>query len=615
MIAFTVIFKYLSVLGSFATIGTLLSMGFLLFDIDGKLSPQAQRLRGLLWACALTWSIGSFGTIAFTLSAILDQSITIALDPTVLRSFITQTTLGQYLLFEALVALVVTAFAFRLKRILTTVLLLLLSLLGLVAPVFQSHSAANGSHGLVIGSLIIHVVALSLWVGGVIALALLEPSDRAAAVPRFSELALWAAIAVVASGTVNAWTRLGFKSAWHTTYAYVVIGKVILTVILISMGYLHRKNLAKREAIDWLGFGRLIFAEAIVMVVTVAMGAWLSSNQPPQPPTRAAFDPAVAVVGIKTPPAPNWSHIFFSYEPDALMIGLLVTAVALYVKGVLVLTRRGDKWPVGRTVAFSLGVTGIDFATSGGLGLYAHFAFSYHMIAHMVLGMIAPIGIVLGAPITLALRTLPQGRNQDERGVRGTLLVALHSKLASIFTNPIVALAVFDGSLFALYFTGIFGSLMQSHAGHFFMNIHFILAGILFFHVIVGIDPNPRRTPHLVRIVIVFAAMAIHAFFSVALMSSTTLIDHGYFLSLKTPWLINPLADQQLGGSLGWAMGEIPILLALIAVFISWVKDDSREANRIDRNAMRAAAMGQPDELAKYNLYLQELNRGDRNKP
>ena len=237
------------------------------------------------------------------------------------------------------------------------------------------------------------------------------------------------------------------------------------------------------------------------------------------------------------------------------------------------------------------------------------------MIAHMVLGMIAPIGIVLGAPITLALRTLPQGRNQDERGVRGTLLVALHSKLASIFTNPIVALAVFDGSLFALYFTGIFGSLMQSHAGHFFMNIHFILAGILFFHVIVGIDPNPRRTPHLVRIVIVFAAMAIHAFFSVALMSSTTLIDHGYFLSLKTPWLINPLADQQLGGSLGWAMGEIPILLALIAVFISWVKDDSREASRIDRNAMRQAAMGQPDELAKYNLYLQELNRGDRNKP
>ncbi len=93
------------------------------------------------------------------------------------------------------------------------------------------------------------------------------------------------------------------------------------------------------------------------------------------------------------------------------------------------------------------------------------------------------------------------------------------------------------------------------------MNIHFILAGLLFFHVIIGIDPNPRRIPHLVRIVVVFAAMSIHAFFSVALMSSTTLIDKGYFASLKTPWLIDFLADQKLGGSIGWAMGEIPILL------------------------------------------------------
>ena len=237
------------------------------------------------------------------------------------------------------------------------------------------------------------------------------------------------------------------------------------------------------------------------------------------------------------------------------------------------------------------------------------------MVAHMILGMIAPIGIVLGAPITLALRTLPQGRNSEERGVRGSLLAALHSKLAVFFTNPIVALAIFDGSLFALYFTDLFGSMMQSHVGHLFMNIHFLLAGILFFHVIIGIDPNPRRVPHLVRIVILFAAMSIHAFFSVALMSTTTLIDGGHFGSLQSPWLTDLIADQRMGGSIGWAMGEIPILLALVATFISWVKDDSREAIRIDKNAARSAAMGQPDELAAYNKYLQDLAQRDRNEP
>ena len=613
MIALGTFFKYLSLIGSFATIGTLLAMTFLLLDVEGKFSAQGYKLKRLLWVSAMAWSFGTAGTIIVTLATILDQSISFALDPTVLRSFITQITLGQYLLFELIVALGVAFVAFRIKRILTAAFVLVLSIIGLITPVFQSHSASSGSHGLAIGSLVIHVAALSLWVGGVIAIALLDPEDRPIAVSRFSELALWSVIAVVASGTVSAWVRLDFQGAWNSAYAYVVIAKIALTLVLISIGYMHRTNLALRERIDWLGFGRLIFTEAIIMVATVAMGAWLSSSEPPVRPSVPEFDPAVALSGISTPPPPTWSRILFSYEPDALMIGVLITVLALYVKGVLVMRRRGDKWPVGRSVAFGLGIAGIDFATSGGLGLYAHFTFSYHMVAHMVLGMIAPIGIVLGAPITLALRTLPIGRNSTERGVRGTLLAALNSKVAIFYTNPIVAVALFDGSLFALYFTGLFGGMMQTHVGHLFMSIHFILSGILFFHVIIGIDPNPRRIPHLLRIVIVFVAMSIHAFFSVALMSSTTLIDRGYFASLKTPWLTDLLADQQLGGSIGWAMGEIPILLALVATFISWVKDDSREAKRIDRNTSRAAAMGQPDELADYNKYLQRLAEHDRN--
>ena len=615
MIALSTIFKYLSLIGSFAVVGTLLAMGFLLLDVHGKLSTSAQKLRTVLWISALAWTIGSMGTILFTLATILDQPLSVALDATVLRSFITQITLGQYLLFQTIVALFVTVVSIRLNKVLTVIFLLILTLIGLVAPIFQSHSASSGSHALAIGSLVIHVVGLSLWIGGVITVAVLDPADRPIAVPRFSELALWSAIAVVISGTVNAWARLDFKEAWSSAYAVVVLGKIVLTVVLISFGFMHRKNLSQRSSIDWKGFARLIFTESLVMVVTVAMGAWLSSNQAPLRPERPKFDPALAVAGISSPPAPTWSRIIFSYEPDALMIGILITAVALYVKGVMVLTKRGDKWPVGRTISFALAIAAIDFATSGGLGLYAHFAFSYHMVAHMILGMIAPIGIVLGAPITLALRTLPQGRNVDERGVRGSLLAALHSKLAIFYTNPLVALAFFDGSLFVLYFTGLFGSLMQSHVGHLFMSIHFLLAGILFFHVVIGIDPNPRRVPHLVRIVILFAAMSIHAFFSVALMSSSTLIDAGYFASLKSPWLPDLLADQRIGGSIGWAMGEIPILLALVATFISWMRDDSRETKRIDRNTARAAAMGQPDELATYNKYLQDLAQRDRNEP
>jgi len=615
MIALELFSKYLSLIASFSTIGTLLTMAFLLLDSEGRLSTQAQKLRRLLWASALAWSLGAFGTIVSAVAELLEKPISDAFDATTLRSFITQVTLGQYLFFQTLVALLVAALAFRIKKILSTVLVMALSLLGLVAPVFQSHAQSSGSHGLAIGSLVIHVVALSLWVGGIFALTVLNPADRPIAVPRFSQLALWAAIAVVASGSVNALTRLNFKEAWSSTYAYIVMAKIALVLVLLTISYLQRRNLANRDRIGWPILTRLIFIEALIMAFTLAMGAWLSTHHPPERVGASEFDPQIAISGISTPAEPTFARIIFGYEPDGLMIGLLIIAVALYVKGVVVLTRRGDKWPVGRTIAFALGVSAIDFATSGGLGLYAQFSFSYHMIAHMVLGMIAPIGIVLGAPITLALRTLPQARQSSERGVRGTLLTALHSKLAVIFTNPITALALFDGSLFVLYFTDLFGSMMQSHEGHLLMNIHFILTGVLFFHVVLGIDPNPRRIPHLVRIVIVLAAMSIHAFFSVALMSSTTLIDKGYFASLKTPWLNDFLADQRLGGSVGWAMGEIPILLALVVTFISWVKDDSREARRIDRNAARAAAMGMPDDLAQYNLYLQELDKRDRKEP
>jgi len=604
--------KFFATLSSFITIGSLLALAFLVLDKEGKLSTSGSKIRSIISASAFVWFLSSLFNILFTLANILDQSVSSVLDPTVLQSFVFQISLGQYLLFQTLIALFVAITSRALNSTGYTAVLLLISLIAIAAPVFQSHSASSGSHALAIGSLFIHVIALSFWVGGVIAIALLNDDDRKISLPRFSHIALWAAIAVVISGVINASARLNFAAAWSTSYAFVVILKVVITFVLLFFGYKHRNYLAAKPTVNWQAMTRLISVEAAIMIFVTALGSWLSSNQPPARGGDEPFNAALAVTGIKMPEAPTFSRILFAYDPDVLMIGLLILAVALYIKGVVVLTRRGDKWPVGRTISFALGISAIDFATSGGLGVYAHFAFSWHMVAHMVLGMIAPIGIVLGAPITLALRTLPQSRDGQERGIRGLLISALHSKYAKLITNPVVALAIFDGSLFALYFTSLFSGMMQSHQGHLFMNIHFILAGILFFHVIVGVDPNPRKVPHLVRIVVLFAAMSIHAFFSVALMSTSTLIDGGYFGSLQRPWSLDLLADQHAGGAVGWAMGEIPILIALIATFIQWMRDDSHEAKRIDRNTARMAALGQPDELAQYNLYLNNLNKKDR---
>jgi putative copper resistance protein D len=606
------VFKFTSITSSFFLVGALLAITFLTLDIQGKVAESNFELRKFAAITSLIWMVSNAFFIVFTLANILNASISEVLQPNILRSFLLQIPLGQYLFTQLLLSILISLIVPRFNSIGTGTFLLIATLLAIVIPVFQSHSASSGSHSMAIGSLAIHVIALALWVGGVFALAFLTPENRVAAVPRFSALALWAAIAVVISGSVNAFIRLDFKEAWTSSYAYLVIAKVFLTAGLVVIGYLHRKNLKNLAEIKGSKFLQLILAEVVIMTVTLAIGSLLASSQPPVREAGLSADRALSIVGVKMPPAPNLSRIFFGYEPDALMIGLLVIAVALYIKGVMVLTKRGDKWPIGRTISFAIGISAVDFATSGGLGLYAHFSFSWHMVAHMTLGMIAPIAIVLGAPITLALRTLPQGRNSEERGVRGTLLSVLHSRYSSIIVNPVGALVIFDGSLFLLYFTSLFGTLMNTHAGHLFMNLHFLLAGFLFFHVIIGIDPNPKRPPFLVRIVTLLAAMSIHAFFSVALMSSSTLIDSGYFAALQTPWVGDLLADQNKGGAIGWAMGEIPILIALIATFIMWTRDDAREARRIDRSVERMAAMGQPDELAQYNKYLQELADRER---
>ena len=595
--------------------GTLYAIGFLLLEEHGRLTKEAQRIKSLALLATIVWLACTVGGVVVEVANLLGGGFLDAFDLTTLSSFLRTTSIGRDYLFQIVMAFLAIGLIGRAKKIGAIYFALAVTMLALLIPLFQSHAASAGNHGLAIGALIFHVGAVSLWVGGVLGLILISPRARELSISRFSALALWAAIIVGVSGALSAWTRLNFWSGWHSRYGLLILIKVALFALLVVIGAKHRRTIASQIEGGRQTF-RLLLNECLVMVAATAIGGWLSTSVPPTSPAAlvADRDPSIAITGIAMPSAPTFGRILSAYSPDGTMLGFLLLITALYIYGVVVLTRRGDKWPVGRTIAFAISVSLVDFATSGGIGVYAHFAFSYHMLGHMILGMIAPIGFVLSAPITLALRTLPQGRTPDERGIRGTLISIIHSKYSVIITNPIVALALFDGSLFVLYMTPLFGKLMQSHSGHFAMDIHFLLAGYLFFYVIVGIDPNPRKIPHIVRIIVLFAAMSIHAFFSIALLSTSSLLDGGYFGSLHRLWNTNLLSDQHTGAALGWMMGEIPILLALVATFIQWIRVDTREARRIDRAADRAAAMGEEDELARYNKYLANLAKGDQRR-
>jgi len=600
--------KGLYLLSAITSFGLLIAIAFFIREEKGRLTPEGMRVKRLAHLATLVTLVTIVGATTTELANLLGGSLLDAFDSTTLRSFLSQTSIGRDYLVQLFAALAVMLCIGSAKKVGGIYWALAFSLVGLLAPIFQSHASSAGNHGTAIGSLLFHVLFISLWVGGVIGLIVISPAERAASLPRFSSLALWCAVIVAISGVANAWTRLNFLSGWTSLYGVLIVLKLLLMMILIGFGALHRKNLVARgEAVKSYS---LLINEVLVMVITVAIGAWLSTTQPPDNPALAnsAVDPVVNITGIAMPQAPTLWRILSAYVPDGTFLGLLLLATALYIRGVVTLARRGDKWPIGRTIAFAMGISFADFATSGGIGVYSHFAFSYHMIAHMTLGMIAPIGFVLSAPITLALRALPAGRTDLERGLRGSLISIIHSRYSVFITNPVTALIIFDGSLFALYLTPLFGTLMRSHSGHLLMDIHFVLAGYLFFYVIIGVDVNPRKIPHIVRIIVLFAAMSIHAFFSITLLSTSSLVDGGYFALLHRPWNVNLLTDQHIGGAVGWAMGEIPILLALVATFIQWMREDKREAKRIDRAADRASAMGEDDELAQYNRYLSELN-------
>jgi cytochrome c oxidase assembly factor CtaG len=582
-------------------LGLLIYVTFVMTDEGGALSAPAQKR--VLWirrGLAL-WIVLVVVRIVVGLAEELGVSLGEAFDSTYIRSYLTQTSIGRYLVAQLILLSASLLLLINVSRWSRTFFALIAMALGAMMPVLTGHAAGSGNHSLALGSIALHVWAISAWLGVLVGLWLDRSSANAVA-KRASKLALVAAITVVISGVANSAVRLSSLSDLGSGYGRVLLLKTVLFLVLISFGARARKSAIAKEAMR-----RVVAIESAIMALTIGVGAALSRIETPRPRDLVGQSAVEELTGSAMLAQPTAMRLLTTFSIDGFTAALIVAMTISYLLGVKALRRRGDSWPVSRTVLFLLGVFVLFIATNGGLAAYAKVAFSWHMVAHMLIVTVAPIGIVLGAPITLALRTLPQSRNGIERGLRGHLLAALSSRTLSIFSHPVWALIVFDASLFALYFTDAFANLMRWHLGHTLMDLHFLAVGLLFFYVIVGIDPNPRRTPHLVRIVLLLVAMSVHAFFSVALMSMETLIDGGYFAELQRPWSTDLLADQQSGAYLGWALGEVPIVLALVATFIQWVRADNREARRFDRAADRAEASGEEDELAQYNAYLQRL--------
>jgi putative copper resistance protein D len=255
-----------------------------------------------------------------------------------------------------------------------------------------------------------------------------------------------------------------------------------------------------------------------------------------------------------------------------------VWAAGLYLVGLRVLHRPGDLWPVGRTVAFGTGLAAFYAATASGLAAYDTTLLSAHMAQHMILSMLVPLFLALGAPVTLALRTLP-------RTPRGWLLVVLHSRVAKVLTFAPLTLALYVLSPWALYFTHWYDATLHSTYQHEIMHLHLVLVGSLFFWPLLGIDPLPGRMAHPFRLLMMVLTLPFHAFLGVTIMGQTRLIGGDWYPDLQRTmtWLPDPAKDQNLAGGLLWASGDLIGLILFVVLFVQWLRASMAEARREDR--------------------------------
>ncbi|WP_157245068.1 cytochrome c oxidase assembly protein [Nonomuraea typhae] len=627
-------------LAAVATVGLLLMAAVLLPSAKGVLSPEAGGYARLASRSALAWAVSTAVTTVFTVSDILAVPLP-RLTGALMLDFVTTIPQGGTLLAVLVLALVVAGAARGAVSASGALGALGLALLALLPPVLTGHSATSPNHSMAITGLGLHLVTLALWAGGLAAVTLHAARDRAArngagrpeaahgqlvqshavqgravrshaaagraglevVAGRFSRVAGWCLAGVAVSGVAGAAARLTEAGQLVTSaYGWLVLAKAGALALLAGAGLVHRRRtLAALRSGRPGAFARLAAGEVVIMAAAMGLAVALSRTSPPLP--AAPPDPVRDLLGYAMPPELTAERLATLWRLDLFFALVVLAAAGGYAAAVVRLRRRGDAWPLGRSISWAIGVLLLLVFTQSGLATYAPVLFSVHMIQHMGLAMLAPIFLVLGAPVTLALRAVRPAVRRGDRGPREWIVAALHSRAAEIVSHPVPAMVIFISGSYALYYTPLFETAMRQPVGHILMNAHFLLSGALFFWVVIGVDPAPRRLPYVAKLGTLMMTMPFHAFFGISMMMMGKSVASSWYEQLARPWGSDVLVDQNVAGGMAWAFGEIPTMIVVVTIAAQWALSDHRQARRLDRDRRGDG------ELAAYNDYLARLHQ------
>lgn len=234
---------------------------------------------------------------------------------------------------------------------------------------------------------------------------------------------------------------------------------------------------------------------------------------------------------------------------------LLLAALLLwYLWGVLSLSRKNRNWYSGRTISFICGIFLLGLGVSPAMMEYGHQDFRGHMVQHLFIGMLAPLGLVMGAPVSLALKTWPTTFSRSVTRVLG-------SSLFHFLSHPLTALVLNIGGMFVLYLTPLYQAMLSHPFLHLFIHFHFLAAGYLFTWSIAGPDPAPRRPGLKLRVAVLFISMAAHAYLSKLM--------YAYRFPLNSP---HSVEEIRAGAKLMYYGGDLSELILAVALFAIWFR-------------------------------------------
>ena len=608
----TPILRLLTTIAGIATIGWLLAAAII--DPAGKqgvLSPAGRRdVIRAAWSAAI-WAVLAIAQLVFTLASALALPLTSAASADVVSTYANELAPTRALLVMAVLAIVITAAAITVSTTGAAITWLVVALVAAMLPALAGHSSGLGDHALATTAGAAHAIAATVWIGGLFALALHAVRGMphfAESVRRFSGIAVTAFVLLGVSGIANGYTRLEYPAQLLTTgYGQLLIVKVVLLAGLAGIAWVMRDVIARNTSASLRSrFARIAGIELLVMMMAVGIGVALATS--PYPRIEIPLPTyGETLLGFAYPPAPTIPAVVFGFRLEPFFLGMSLIAASLYALGLVRMRQRGHHWPIGRSVSWFVGIGVVIWCTNAGIATYAQVSVSLHMVQHMTLTMLAPIMLVLGAPATLALRALKPSTSH-QRGPREWLVWFLHSWITRILTNPFYVFFIYVIGLYGLYLTPAFGWLMGSHIGHVVMQAHFILAGYLFYWVLIGIDPRPKPLPYWARLLMLLLALAVHGFFAVALMMATTPLAPEWYGIVRPEWITDPLADSLVGGQIAWGLSEIPTVIVLIVIAVQWARSDQRESVRRDRRVDRDG----DSELDAYNAQLARMAERDQ---